>query len=333
MSLCSLIATRLIVPVDKFSPMKTLASLYFSAIALFLSPPGMLCAEEAAIWHTDYREAVDEARLEKKKLLIVFTGTEWIDICRTFHDDILSKPAFTEPVSAHFSLLNLEYPKDNKLPREEAVQKSLLRDAYRVRGFPTIILTDLQGRPIGLNGYQPVTAEEYAKQILDTDLAHEVKLAALTEAKSMEGIAKAKRLSEGLPDLPGNLLARYYRSEMEEIISADPGDTLKVAVEFGRAIADLDYSQKMEKLARESNWAEMEKLSDLYMVENKLEGPALQKVLLNKAGVLGLQKKSEELRKTLDRVVVIDPSSDAGIKAKRMIAEIEAGESPESSAE
>jgi len=307
--------------------MKPRASLYFSAIVSSLCFAGDVRAEDAVVWHTDYRAAVDEARLGKKKLLIVFTGTEWIDICRKFQADILGEPAFAEPVSARFSLLNLEYPEDNKLPRQEAVQKSLLRDAYRVRGFPSVVMTDLQGRPIGLNGYQPVTPEEYAKQILNTDLAHEEKLAALTEAQTLEGIAKAKRLSEGLPDLPGNLLVRYYRGEMEEIISSDPDDSLNLSTGFRRLIADLDYSQKMEELARASNWEEMEKLSDQYMIGNKLEGPALQKVLLNKAGVLGLQKKSEELRRTLDRIVVIDSGSEAGIKAKKMIAEIEAGKS------
>ncbi len=309
--------------------MKIIPFLFCSAIVLIWSSPAGLQAEEAAVWHTDYRAAVDEAREEKKNLLIVFTGVEWIDICRTFQDDILSKAAFMDLVSTQFSLLNLEYPKDNKLPRQEAVQKSLLRDAYRVKGFPTVVMTDLQGRPFGLNGFQPVSAEEYAQQILDIDLAHEEKLIALTESKTLEGVAKAKRISEGLPDLPGNLLARYYRPEMEAVIAADADDTLKLSAGFKRLIVDLDYSQKMEELARSSKWVEMEALSDRYIADNKLEGVALQKALLNKAGVLGLQKKTEDLRKILDRVIVIDPTSDPGMRAKKMIAEIEAGKAPE----
>ena len=85
----------------------------------------------------------------------------------------------------------------------------------------------------------------------------------------------------------------------------------------------------MEELARSSKWVEMEALSDRYIADNKLEGVALQKALLNKAGVLGLQKKTEDLRKILDRVIVIDPTSDPGMRAKKMIAEIEAGKAPE----
>jgi len=295
--------------------------------------PVDLQGEDAPVWHTDYRAAVDEARAEKKKLFIVFTGVEWIDICRTFQDDILGKEEFMDTVSARFSLLKLEYPKDNKLPRQEAVQKSLLRDAYRVKGFPTVVLTDLQGRPFGLNGFQPLSAEEYAQQILDIDLIHEEKLAALTEAKTLEGVAKAKRMSEGLPDLPGNLLARYYRTELEEIIASDVDDSLKVGSGFKRLIVDLEYSQKMEELARSSKWLEMEQLSDRYIADNKLEGAALQKALLNKAGVLGLQKKTEELRNTLDRVLVIDPTSDPGMRAKKMIEEIKAGKTTEAPVE
>lgn len=313
--------------------MKIALLLLSTALMLFWICPVELWGEEAPVWHTDYRLAVDEAREEKKKLLIVFTGAEWIDICRTFQDDILSREAFMDTVSARFSLLNLEYPKDNKLPRQEAVQKSLLRDAYRVKGFPTVVLTDLQGRPFGLNGFQPLSAEEYAQQILDIDLIHEEKLAALTEAKTLEGAAKAKRMSEGLPDLPGNLLARYYRTELEEIIASDVDDSLKLAAGFKRLIVDIEYSQKMEEFARSSKWGEMEQLSDQYIADNKLEGVALQKALLNKAGVLGLQKKTEELRKTLDRVVVIDPTSDPGMRAKKMIEEIKEGKTSEVRAE
>ncbi len=274
-------------------------------------------------WHTSYATAVTEAKVSGKKLFIVFTGKEWIDICRAFDSDILSQPVFIDLVSPQFALLNLEYPKDNMLPREEAAEKALLKDAYRVRGFPTVVLTEVDGRPFGVNGFQPIPAEEYAKQILEVDSIHDEALALRTEAMTFDGVQKATRLSESIPDLPGNLKARYYIKEMEAVLENDPEDVLKLKKEYSLLIADVEYSKKMELLARSSQWAEMEALTDQYIDANNLEGGALQAALLNKAGVQGNQQMSEAQIETLKRTIVINAESQQGAVAKQMLTEIE----------
>ncbi len=61
----------------------------------------------------------------------------------------------------------------------------MLREAYRVRGFPTVLLTDATGRPFGVNGYQPVTAKDYADQILGIDAARDEGIAIAEKAASL----------------------------------------------------------------------------------------------------------------------------------------------------
>lgn len=291
-------------------------------VNVVLVPCPAVTAEGVPVWHRDYASAVSEAKTGGKNLLIVFTGTEWIEICRKFHDEILSQPAFMNAVSRRFSLLKLEYPKDNTLPREEAAEKALLRDAYRVKGFPTVVMTDAEGRPFGLNGYQPVTVEAYAAQLMSTDAAHQQSLTALEEAESLEGVEKSKRLIRGIPDLPGNLAARYYRREMEMIMAGDPGDTLKVAGSYSRLIADVEYSRLMQELSREAKWGEMVALTDRYILENKLEGVILQKALLNKAGVQRRQENPTGVVATLERIIGIDAKSEVGVLAQAQLDEL-----------
>src|SRR5690606_34242955 len=120
--------------------------------------------------------------------------------CQKFHDEILAQPAFIEALSGRFTLLKLDFPKDNVMPREEAAQKKFLREAYQVRGYPSIVLTETGGRPFGLNGYQSLGPVEYAAQIRTIDAAHEACLAAFAESESLEGVAKAKRLRRAIPD-------------------------------------------------------------------------------------------------------------------------------------
>jgi len=290
--------------------------LLFAALAIVLFHlPGSGNAQEVAVWHRDFPAAVAEAKGKGKKLLIVFTGTDWIEICQKFHDDILAQPAFMEAVSGRFTLLKLEFPKDNMMPREEAAQKNFLREAYRVRGYPTVILTEADGRPFGMNGYQPLPPAEYAAQIRKIDAAHEASLAALDEAATLEGLEKAKRLRRAIPDLPGTLTARYYRREMEAILANDPDDTLKVKDSFSKLISESDYGRKMQELGKESKWAEMLVATEEFIGENKLEGEALQRALFNQASLHRRMEDAEKERVVLEKIVSIDPESEAGVAA------------------
>lgn len=276
-------------------------------------------AEAVGIWHRDYPMARAEARAEGKALLIVFTGTDWIEICEKFYDDILGQPAFIEAVSGEFTLLKLEFPKDNRLPREEALQKALLRDAYRVRGFPTVVLTDADGRPFGLNGYQPVSAEEYAEQLLDIVKGHGENLAAAKAAASLSGKEKAEGLRLAIPDVPEALIARFYRPEMEAVLAADPDDTLKLAAPFRKRIAEADFEQEIQALGREGKWAEAIARTDRHIAELGLEGRVLQAALIYRAGFELRAGQAETSSATLRKVVAMDPESEPGMEAARLL--------------
>lgn len=289
-------------------------------------------ARAVGIWHRDYASAMNEARAEGKQLLIVFTGTDWIEICAKFYEEILGDPAFIETVSTQFSLLKLEYPKDNVMPREEAAQKAVLREAYRVRGFPTVVLTDAEGRPFGMNGYQPLKPKDYADQILGILAVHEDNLAAVKEAADLTGVDKAKALSRAIPDLPNALIAQFYRAEMEAILAADPEDALKMAGPFRKLIAEADYSREIQKLARESKWSEMIALTDQHIKRQKLEGESLQGALLNRAGFEKRAGKADVAKATLRQIMAINATSPPGEEAARLLkggeGDLEAPESP-----
>lgn len=283
--------------------------------------PAFSASEAGAvgIWHRDYASAMNEARAEGKKMLIVFTGTDWIEICAKFYDEILGDPAFIGTVSPQFALLKLEYPKDNVMPREEAAQKAVLREAYRVRGYPTVVLTDAEGRPFGLNGYQPLKPKEYGDQILGILAVHEDNLAAVKESANLDGAEKAKALSRAIPDVPSALIARFYRAEMEAVLAADPDDVLKMAGPFRKLIAEADYSREIQKLARESKWEEMIAATDRHIEGQKLEGESLQGALLNRAGFEKRAGKADVATATLRQILAIDATSGPGEEAARLL--------------
>ena len=275
-------------------------------------------------WHSRYTAAVEEAKAQNKDLLIVFTGSNWIDICKTFEKDILMQPDFIDPVSQKYSLLKLEFPKDNRLPAALASEYQLLKTAYRVRGFPTVLVTDSAGLPFGLNGYQPITAENYARTMLAMVKGREIRDAATNRAASLKGAKKVDALVESVPELPGSLAARYYRKEMEEVINLDPKNKSGRADHFKKMLADVDYSSEMQRLAEQVQYEKMIELTDSYIKEQNLSGELLQRTLMDKLSVLRKQKNTEGVVRTLLEVVSVEPKSQFGKSAQKMLDQLRA---------
>lgn len=281
-------------------------------------------SSETVKWHTRYTPAIEDAREANKKLLIVFTASTWVDICKVFEQDILSQEDFHGPISEGYVLLKLEYPRENRMERQIATEYQLLKDAYRVRGFPTVIVTDTEGRPFGMNGYQPVTAAQYSGIMLAMLKGCQVRDQAFAEAGKMKGLEKARKLVEGLPNLPGNLSARYYRSQMEEVIALDPKDETGKTKTYQAQIDDVDYSAEMQRLAADVQYGKMLELTEQFIREQKLEGSRLQKVLLNKVNVQQRQKNTAGVIQTLLEVVEVAPESQYGKMARQQLDQMRA---------
>lgn len=275
-------------------------------------------------WIEDYSAAVAAADGEGKALLLLFTGTDWIDLCREFYEGTLIDEAFTGPVGGKAVFVRLEFPEDNKAPadeRETFAQRQLLRDAYRVRGFPTVVLTDTGGRPFAFTGYQKAAPEKFAEHCLELIETMDGRVGNLRKAGTVQGVERAEALVQGIPDLPGNLSARFFRKEMAAAIEADPEDTLGIHDEYKRLIADVDYAKKMQELAAEKDWSAMERLSDEHIEKWGLEGQALQSALMNRYGAQAKMSNYEGMIRSLLLVVEADPESPLGRQAKAVLVE------------
>lgn len=277
-----------------------------------------------AAWHTDYQAALARAKEQKKHLLIVFTGSDWIPLCRIYDRDILNQPEFIDSASEHYVLVRMDYPKKTPQPPAVAQQNQLFMRAYRISAFPTLMVTDLEGRPYGVNGYQPVTPANYAKVIGAMRQSATVRDQYFEKAATATGAEKASLLTKGVPNLPGNLSARYYRPQLEEIIAHDPQDETGKVAKCKRLLADVAYSDKMQELESNVEWSEMLTVTDAYIAENGLQGAERQQALLNKASVYQKQGKLADLIRTLLEVVAIDAKTPQAQQAQGALDKLRA---------
>ena len=105
-------------------------------------------------WLTSYDQAQKEAQSKRKLLLMDFTGSDWCGWCIMLDKEVFSKPEFKEYASKNLVLLELDFPRMKKMPPETVAQNEKLAMKYGIQGFPTVVVFDSDGKPLGALGYE-----------------------------------------------------------------------------------------------------------------------------------------------------------------------------------
>jgi len=225
----------------------------------------LLHADTAAAgdkWLSHLDEAGRLAARDGKDLFILFTGTAWCSPCVQFESNVLSRAEFfdsTEP----FILVKLEFPKsDEELPPQQRKDFTAWRERYGIRAFPTVILADATGRPYGATGHIGLGAGEFARHLGELREAHDWRDAALSKAAKARGAEKARHLDAALSSLEsafdrslaekqGDMLVRFYRPEIDQIIDLDPANAAGLREKYrGLLGAEAEQGRVAEMHAR-----------------------------------------------------------------------------------
>jgi len=111
-------------------------------------------AGEKLTWLTDYDAAKKLAQEQKKPLLVNFTGSDWCVFCIRLKNEIFAKPEFSAWAKEHVVLVELDFPRKKKLPKELAEQNERLQEQFGVEGFPTVVFVGADGKEISRTGYE-----------------------------------------------------------------------------------------------------------------------------------------------------------------------------------
>lgn len=297
-------------------------------LILFCLNPSSLPAQSTTAtnsanpWINNFKDAKETAVAEKKDIAILFTASDWLDLAQTFDKEILDQEEFLDSASKHYTLLRLNFPKDaNSQLKQITTQNQLLMQAYRIKGLPTLVLTDSLGRPYAITGYHKDGLSAWVEEFNLLRQTREKRDRLFAEAKNANGTERAKLLAQALPELPGNLAARFYRNVITEIIKLDPDNQTGHVGHYKLLIADVNYVDQMQKFAIEGAEEKMLQLSDQYLKEAKLEGVSKQIVLFHKLGIYEKQKRKDEIIKTLKEIIATDPDSSEGIQATQLLKE------------
>lgn len=151
--------------------MKKLYTIFLASLLSLLVVPCLYGAPAGSVndligFESDYAAALKRAKESSRDVFILFTGSDWCRWCNIFESEVLSRKEFLDYATNEWELVVADFPKYKKLSPELRKQNSELRKKYDVRGFPTVVLTDAEGKKLCAGGYSKGRAEAWLKNFI-----------------------------------------------------------------------------------------------------------------------------------------------------------------------
>lgn len=287
-----------------------------------------------AEWLTNFEDAKKVAALEKKDLLIDFTGSDWCGWCKRLDAEVFSKDAFVEGAPKDFVLVELDFPQQKEQTPAIKAQNAELQAKYGIRGFPTIVLTDAEGRPYAQTGYQQGGEEKYLEHLAELKKNRETRDEKLAAAEKAEGAEKAKLLAEAVGPLDPPMILAFYGDVVDQIIASDAeeGEYKKQFVELRDAAAKEEKFEKMmeavgpklDAFMQEGKTVEAANVIDETIAAEKPEGEMLQRLLVIKFQIQARDENFAKMLETLDAAEKAAPDTQLGQQIPNVRKQIEA---------
>lgn len=116
-------------------------------------------------WHVDLEKAYEESAKTGKPIMANFTGSDWCGWCKRLDKSVFHQKGFDKWADDNVVLLELDFPRRFKLPKEVADQNKGLQQAFGVRGYPTIWVFDLDKDDAGKFNISALGKTGYTKTL------------------------------------------------------------------------------------------------------------------------------------------------------------------------
>ena len=113
----------------------------------------------------NYTEALAAAKSLKRPVFIDFTGSDWCGWCIKLDREVFTQKEFIRYAKNDLVLLKLDFPQRKKISEAQQKQNMELAQKFGIRGFPTIVIVDAEGKEIARTGYRPGGDKKYVKYL------------------------------------------------------------------------------------------------------------------------------------------------------------------------
>jgi thioredoxin-related protein len=170
-------------------------------------------AKAEAKWEADFDKAVEQAKKEKKDLLVDFTGSDWCGWCKRLHKEVFETPEFIAGAGKQYVFVALDFDPTGtaKTTNPNPARDNELNKTHKVQGYPTILLMTADGEVFGRTGYQPGGGAKYVEHL------------AKLRADGLPALTAAKAIVAELAAAKDDAKPAIYEKAAAALVALDPG--------------------------------------------------------------------------------------------------------------
>jgi len=104
-------------------------------------------------WTEDVEKARAKAAGQGKFVFMAFSGSDWCGYCRRMDAEVFSQKDFIGPASKKYVLVMIDSPSNKSILSDLAAEQNpKLTSEYGVAGFPSMVITDSNGKTVRRTG-------------------------------------------------------------------------------------------------------------------------------------------------------------------------------------
>lgn len=112
-------------------------------------------------WGRDLARAQSQARVEQKRVLVSFVGSDWCGWCLRLRREVFAKPEFQGFAQTNLVLVEVDFPRDNRQSATQRETNATLARRFGVTSVPTLVLLDGSGQKVRSWGFEDGGARHY----------------------------------------------------------------------------------------------------------------------------------------------------------------------------
>jgi len=119
----------------------------------------------ATRWLTDFEAAKRDAAKREVPILADFSGSDWCRWCMKLDEEVFRQTEFAKYAKDNLVLFLADFPSRKKQTDEVRRQNKALADKFGIKGYPTVLLLDADGKVLVRTGYMRGGAEKYVEHL------------------------------------------------------------------------------------------------------------------------------------------------------------------------
>lgn len=119
-------------------------------------------------WEPSWNSTINKAEQQTKKILLVFSGSDWCIPCIKLENEVWISSEFQTFANDNLILYRADFPKrkKNKLPQDLVLENNRLAQKYNPNGyFPWVLVLSSSEKVLGTFSYKKQTVSAYVKKI------------------------------------------------------------------------------------------------------------------------------------------------------------------------